>query len=69
MHTVRVPLQVVRTVETLSTQLALVRFLSCVSSAVFPIIFLGKELFATKLTTETIQINVVLCVPMMSFAY
>ena len=54
MHTVCVSLQVVGAVETFSTQLALVGLLSCVSSAMFPIIFLGKELFATKLATETI---------------
>ena len=57
MNTVRVSLQVVGTVETLSTQLALVGLLSCVGSAMFPIIFLGKELFATKLATETIKIS------------
>ena len=57
MHTVRVSLQVVGTVETLSTQLALVGLLSCVRSAMFPVIFLRKELFAAKLATETIQIN------------
>ena len=77
MHTVRVSLQVVRPVETLSTQLALVGLLSCVSSAMFPIIFLGKELFATKLATETSQIDYLSAMsyhvpqltPIMSFAY
>ena len=57
MHTVRVSLQVVRAVETLSTQLALVRLLARVSSAMLPIVFLGKELFAAKFATETIQIT------------
>ena len=74
MHTVRVSLQVVGAVETFSTQLALVGLLSCVSSAMFPIIFLGKELFATKLATETSQINYLFAMSyqltqIMSFAY
>ena len=57
MHPVRVSLQVVGSVETLSTQLALVGLLSGVSSAMFPVVFLRKELFATELATETIQMN------------
>ena len=60
MHTVRVSLQVVRPVETLSTQLALVRLLARVSSAMLPIVFLGKELLAAKFATETIQIKTML---------
>ena len=60
MHTVRVSLQVVRPVETFSTQLALVRLLARVSSAMLPIVFLGKELFAAKFATETIQIKTML---------
>ena len=57
MHPVRVSFQVVGSVETLSTQLALVGLLSGVSSAMFPVVFLRKELFATELATETIQMN------------
>ena len=57
MHSVRVPLQVVRSVETLSTQLALVRLFSCVSSAVLPVVLLRKEFLPTKLATEKRQIK------------
>ena len=59
MHPVRVSLQVVGSVETLSTQLALVGLLSGVSSAMFPVVFLRKELFTTKLATETIRISLI----------
>ena len=58
MHSVCVPLQVVRSVETLSTQLALVRLFSCVSSAVLTVVLLRKEFLPTKLATEKKQIKV-----------
>jgi len=57
-HPVRVSLQVVGSVETLSTQLALVGLLSGVSSAMFPVVFLRKELFATKLAMMGFDLHV-----------
>jgi len=50
-NTLRVSLQVVAAAETFATKLALVGFLASVSPHMLAIVFLGKELFTTVLTS------------------
>lgn len=53
MDSLVVPLQVVTSAEALSTQLALVRFLSRVSPEMLAKVFLGEKLFTTVVAPVT----------------